>query len=104
MTPPRPLRLFAPETDAGAPAASGAEPNPMAEAEAELDRELARLAGDAEPRTVAITLGQMVPLVMDAAVKDRLWLKDFSDEVVQIDADLYEVLLAYGRLRSREAA
>jgi hypothetical protein len=43
-------------------------------------------------------------LLMDAAEKNRLWLNDFADETVQIDADLYEVLLAYERMRRRDAA
>ena len=103
MNPPRPLRVFSP--DESIPA-SAADRDDAADAmsEAELDRELQRLAGDAAPETVAITLGQMVPLLMDAANKNRVWLTDFSDEVIRIDADLYEVLLAYGRMRSREAA
>ncbi|MEM1067852.1 MAG: hypothetical protein AAGG48_13835 [Planctomycetota bacterium] len=63
------------------------------------ERELDRLSGTAEPRTVSIALGKIVPLLIDAASNDRAWLSDFADDTVRIDADLYEVLLAYQRLQ-----
>ncbi|MCP4888573.1 hypothetical protein N9D23_06650 [Rubripirellula sp.] len=68
------------------------------------ERELERISGTAEPRTVSIGLGQIVPLLIDAANNDRAWLSDFADDTVRIDADLYEVLLAYQRLQSRRVA
>jgi hypothetical protein len=68
------------------------------------ERELDRLSGTAEPQTVAIPLGKIVPLLIDAANKDRAWLTDFAEDTVRIDADLYEVLLAYQRLQARRAA
>jgi hypothetical protein len=67
-------------------------------------RELDRLSGTAEPRTMSIALGQIVPLLIDAAQNDRAWLNDFADDTVRIDADLYDVLLAYQGLQSRRAA
>ena len=67
-------------------------------------RELDRITGNAEPKTVGIPLGKIVPLLMDAAQSDRAWLNDFSEDLVRIDADLYEVLLAYSDLTKRAAA
>ncbi|MEM9827055.1 MAG: hypothetical protein AAF958_10725 [Planctomycetota bacterium] len=96
-----PIRLFDPQSD-GQPAASldgGGEARKSRE-----ERELDRISGVADARSVTITLGQMVPLVTDAAEKNRLWLTDFADEKVRIDADLYEVLLAYQRMSRRDAA
>ena len=67
------------------------------------ERELDRIAGAAEPKTVAVPLGKVVPLLMDAAANDRAWLNDFADDAVRIDADLYEVLLAYQQIQTRAA-
>jgi len=68
------------------------------------ERELERLSGTAEPKMVSIALGKIVPLLIDAASNDRAWLSDFADDTVRIDADLYEVLLAYQGLQSHRAA
>lgn len=68
------------------------------------ERDFDQLAGVSEPRTVPVALSAIVPLLVDAVENDRAWLKDFADEPVRIDADLYEVLLAYQQLRQRPAA
>lgn len=68
------------------------------------ERELDRLSGTAQPRTVSLALGQIVPLLMKAANNDCAWLSDFADDTVRIDADLYDVLLAYQRLHTAKAA
>ena len=67
-------------------------------------RELDRLTGVAQPKTVALTVGQIVPLLIDAMEKDRAWLGDFAQDTVRIDADLYDVLLAYQGIVDRRAA
>ena len=67
-------------------------------------RELDRLAGVAQPKTVALTVGQIVPLLIDAMEKDRAWLRDFAQDTIRIDADLYDVLLAYQRILDHRAA
>ena len=72
--------------------------------DAAIQRDLDRASGVNEAKTVTITLGQMVPLLIDAVEKNRLWLTDFADESVAIDSDLYEVLLAYQRMRRRDVA
>lgn len=95
MSSPDPLRIFSP--DRHGETLSDHEDRAM-------ERELDRIAGASKAKTVSISLGQMVPLLIDAVEKNRLWLNDFSDESVSIDADLYEVLLAYERMRLRDAA
>ena len=67
------------------------------------ERELDRIAGAAEPKTVAVPFGKVVPLLMDAVANDRGWLNDFADDTVRIDADLYDVLLAYQQIQARAA-
>ena len=67
------------------------------------ERELDRIAGTAKAPTVSVPLGKMVPLLIDAANSDRTWLSDFADDTVRIDADLYDVLLAYQQLSKRAA-
>ena len=67
-------------------------------------RELDRITGTAEARTVAVPLGKIVPLLMDAGKHERAWVNDFSEDLVRIDQDLYEVLLAYQTMQQRAAA
>ncbi len=57
--------------------------------------ELDRLSGTAAPKTVTLPVGKLVPLLLDAAKNKRAWLSDFAEDNVRIDADLYDVLLAY---------
>jgi hypothetical protein len=45
-----------------------------------------------------------VPLLLDAAENQSTWLDDFSDELLEMNADLYDVLLAYQQLKKRSAA
>ncbi len=68
------------------------------------ERELDRITGSADPRLVSIPLRTMVPLLIDAVESNRAWLNDFSDELVRIDSDLYDVLLAYSELGKRQSA
>ncbi len=70
----------------------------------ERQRELDRIAGTAEARTVAVPLGKIVPLLIDAGKQQRAWLSDFADDLVRIDSDLYDVLLAYQEMQRRAAA
>lgn len=57
--------------------------------------ELDRLAGMAPSKTVAISLAQLTSLLLDATQANRTWLHDFADDVVRVDQDLFDVLLAY---------
>ena len=48
---------------------------------------------------VAVSMQQVLPLLVDAVRSNRNWLNDFSDETVEISSDLYQVLLAYKEMR-----
>jgi hypothetical protein len=52
---------------------------------------------------VTLPLGEVLPLVLDAARNRRSWLDDFSDDEITISTDLYEVLLAYQHFRRPSA-
>jgi len=54
--------------------------------------------------TVAVSLADMVPLLLHASRTDRSWLNDFADDVVEVTQDLYEVLVAYQNLIVNRAA
>jgi len=56
------------------------------------------------PRRVEVSLAEIAPVLADAINHQRGWLSDFSDDTVSIDADLYEVLLAYQQMRRLNAA
>jgi hypothetical protein len=60
-----------------------------------------RVVGEAR---VAVTVGDLLPLLADAWESKRAWLHDFSADRVIVSQDLYEVLLAYKRLRHTKAA
>ena len=64
-----------------------------------------RTGGDCygEPCHVSVATGDVLPLLLDAALTNRAWLEDFAEDTMEIPRDLYEVLLAYRRYR-REAA
>jgi hypothetical protein len=67
-------------------------------------RELDRISGVSEPKSVTIPLSTMVPLLIEASKSNRAWLSDFADDTVQIDSDLYEILMAYQSMQMSEAA
>jgi hypothetical protein len=52
----------------------------------------------AEP-SISVRLGEITEILADAKRWDRAWLNDFSDDEVQISADLYEILASYWHLR-----
>jgi hypothetical protein len=51
-----------------------------------------------QPCTISVRIRDVVPLLINAALTNRVWLDDFVDEPLEISEDLYEVLLAYGRI------
>jgi len=61
-------------------------------------------SGATAPRRVEVSLAEIAPVLADAINHQRGWLSDFSDDTVSIDADLYEVLLAYQQMRRLNAA
>ncbi len=56
-------------------------------------------AGD----VVSVSLGEILPLLVDAVRSERTWLRDFDTESVTISTDLYEVILAYQHFRRPSA-
>ncbi|HEX5102478.1 MAG TPA: hypothetical protein VFV87_01620 [Pirellulaceae bacterium] len=66
-------------------------------------------AFDASPATiplhdqVKLTLGEVLPLILDAVKSRRSWVDDFADDEISISTDLYEVLLAYQHFRRPSA-
>lgn len=64
----------------------------------------ATLAASATPtRCLQLSLGELLPLLVDAYQRQRTWLRDFDDDAVTISSDLYEVLLAYQHYRRPSA-
>ena len=61
-------------------------------------RELDQIAGTAPKRTRSVPIKVLAPLLLNAQRRNSTWLNDFADDVVDIDADLHEVLLAYQKL------
>ena len=49
---------------------------------------------------VTVTLGDVLPLLLDALETRRVWLRDFEEDEITISSDLYEVLMAYQGMRS----
>jgi len=45
--------------------------------------------------TVTISMGEVLPALLDAVENNRNWPSDFSDDELTISSDLYDVLLAY---------
>ncbi len=48
---------------------------------------------------ITVTLGEVLPLLVDAAERQRTWMGDFEEDDITIPTDLYEVLLAYQYLQ-----
>jgi hypothetical protein len=60
-------------------------------------------ADPTQANQVSVSLGEILPLLVDAVGSRRTWLRDFADEEVSISMDLYEVLLAYQHYRRPSA-
>jgi len=54
-------------------------------------------------QTVTVPLMEVLPLLADAVLSERTWLRDFEDDEVTVSMDLYEVLLAYRHYRRPSA-
>jgi hypothetical protein len=48
---------------------------------------------------VSVRLGDLLPLLMEASKVNRAWIDDFSDDLIEVTQDLYEVALAYESMR-----
>ena len=53
--------------------------------------------------SVTLSVGEVLPLLMDAVKSRRQWVGDFYDDEITISSDLYEVLLAYQHFRRPSA-
>ena len=53
---------------------------------------------------VAVPLSKVIPLLLDAVENQRVWLDDFSEDLINMNSDLYEILLAYQQVKGRKAA
>lgn len=58
-----------------------------------------RLAETTNPNSVRVSLGEILPLLVDAVESNRTWLGDFADDEVTISSDLHEVLQTYRHYR-----
>lgn len=52
----------------------------------------------AEPE-VTVSLGEIAEILADAVRTRRAWVRDFSDDRIQVSADLYDVLSTYWNMR-----
>ncbi len=48
---------------------------------------------------VSVRLGDLLPLLLEASKVNRAWIEDFSDDLIEVTQDLYEVALAYESMR-----
>lgn len=100
------LRLFSAMQPEHPESSAGERPGdrPRTVPEGHVRRQLDVISGTAEPQRVEVSLGEIAPVIADAVAHRRGWLNDFADDTVSIDADLYEVLLAYRKMRRPAAA
>ena len=80
------LKIFRGPEDAEAAGSAAACPAPAA-----------RVSEDRKRVTAPVSA--VLPLLADAVLSQRTWLRDFEDEEVTLSADLYEVLMAYQHFR-----
>ncbi|WP_437228125.1 hypothetical protein SH661x_000734 [Planctomicrobium sp. SH661] len=53
----------------------------------------------AEVPQMTISFGELMGILDEASRTHRTWLRDFSEDGVQVPEDLYEVLTEYTRIR-----
>lgn len=92
------LKLFDPHDGANSSSLARAEKSQATSQKNVSPQRLAqqRVVGEAR---VAVSVGDLLPLLADAWESKRAWLNDFSSDRVIVSQDLYEVLLAYKRMR-----
>lgn len=104
MAPERPSRRKATRSKGHSESSSKVGKARRSDRTSAAERDLDQVSGTSSPRRVEVSLGQVAPLIADALRSGRCWLQDFADDTVTIDADLYEILLAYAKLRRQDAA
>lgn len=93
-----PLKLYSGDCDASHPASCSSSVSTSRR-----QRELDLISGTAKPRTMPVAFGTLVQFLSQAIRDDCAWLDDFSDDTIQIDADLHDVILKYDQMRRRAA-
>ena len=68
------------------------------------DRELDLITGLSERRRVSLPLAKVASILIDATKQNRAWMEDFKEDLVEMDSDLYEILMAHKNLPTRKAA
>lgn len=53
-----------------------------------------------QPEMITVPLGEILDPIINAAKTNRAFLADFADDELQIPADLYDVLMAFQRVRA----
>jgi hypothetical protein len=53
----------------------------------------------AETPSITVSLREISGILAEAVNGRKAWLDDFADDPIQIPADLFDVVLAYRRLR-----
>ena len=48
---------------------------------------------------ITVTLREISGILAEAVNTQKTWIQDFADDPIQIPSDLYDVLVAYRRLR-----
>ena len=66
-----------------------------------VDRDSDLIGIDPAAHTVVVVrLADLFPVLAEALGNNHIWLGDFRDEPIGISNDLYEVVLAFKRLRA----
>ena len=48
---------------------------------------------------IEVQVGDILPALTDALLSQRVWIRDFSEDRISISKDLYEIIMAYQRLK-----
>jgi hypothetical protein len=54
-----------------------------------------------EPEVVCVSLGSVLPLLLEAAQNDYAWVNDFADDQIAMSRDLFDLLRFYAHGRRR---
>ncbi|MDB5385580.1 MAG: hypothetical protein JWM11_1226 [Planctomycetaceae bacterium] len=57
------------------------------------------VAETTETPAISVPLREIAGILAEAVNGRKAWLEDFADDPIQIPADLYDVVLAYRRLK-----
>ena len=89
---PRGWRIWSDESEKGSTPNTATDPRWV--------RELDQITGTGPKKTRSVPIKMLAPLLVAAQKRNSSWLQDFEDDLVEIDADLHEVLLAYQKIQN----